>query len=123
VRDARDALNQQQRIANICHDHAVSLCAQVELGAACHEKESRSCLDQFGITDVSPSPEFGIYLVHVSFELIEDEATRQRFQTIPTKLQLPREDIDRLIDIAPELLNEDPEFHTLIRDLGARVAD
>jgi len=84
---------------------------------------SARCLDQFGLTDVDPPPEFGIYLVHVSFELIEDEATRQRFQTIPTKLQLPREDIDRLIEVAPELLNEEPDFHALIRDLGARVAD
>jgi len=123
VRDARDALNQQQRIANACHEHAVSLCAQVEIGAACHERVSGSCLDQFGITDINTPPELGIYLVHVSFELIEDEAKRQRFQTIPTKLELPREDIDQLIEVAPELLNEEPEFHALIRDLGARVAD
>jgi NTE family protein len=123
VRDARDALNQPQRIRNACNDHAASLCEQVEMGAACYQKASSSCLDQFGITDAKQSMDLGIYLIHVSFELIEDQARRERFQTIPTKLELPREDIDQLIEIAPELLNEDLEFRTLIEDLGAHIAD
>ena len=64
-----------------------------------------------------------MYLVHVSFEAIEDQARRERFQTIPTKLELPREDIDRLIEVAPELLYDDPEFQSLLQDLGAHITD
>ncbi len=43
--------------------------------------------------------------------------------SIPTKLELPREDVDLLIDVAPELLHEDPDFHLLLQDLDARKLD
>ena len=61
--------------------------------------------------------------MHVSFDLIPDQSRRERFQSIPTSLQLPDEDIDQLIEVAPELLNENPEFGALLRKLGARIAD
>jgi hypothetical protein len=32
---------------------------------------------------------------------------------------LSKEDVDALIDIAPELLREEPEFQALLDDLGA----
>ena len=52
-----------------------------------------------------------------------DQTRRERFQSIPTKLELPHKDVDLLIDVASELLNEDPEFHHLLQDLGAHVID
>jgi hypothetical protein len=55
--------------------------------------------------------------------LIEDKTRQERFQTIPTKLELPREDVDMLIKVAPELLHENPEFNQLLRDLSATVVD
>lgn len=123
VRDGRDALEEQQLIRNTCHDHAASLCEQVDLGAACYDKVSASCLDRFGVSGDEPPSEFSIHLVHVSFELIDNQSRRERFQSIPTSLQLPREDIDQLIEVAPELLNEDPEFGALVRDLNAHIVD
>lgn len=123
VRELRDQLDKNQRIAKTCNDHAMSLCAQVDLGADCHQTVSRSCLSEFDIADGNPAPDFGIYLVHVSFESIGDPARRTRLQTIPTSLELPREDIDLLIEVAPELLHEDPDFQTLVSDLEAHVAD
>ena len=123
VRDSRDLSDEQRRIRDTCADHARSLCEQVELGAACYDKVSASCISTFSNTDAIRSVEFDMYLVHVSFEAIEDQARRERFQTIPTKLELPREDVDRLIEVAPELLYDDPEFQSLLQDLGAHITD
>ena len=60
-----------------------------------------------------------IYLVHLNFALIDDAERRKRFQTIPTTLQLSKEDVDALVNVAPELLRAEPEFQTLLDDLGA----
>jgi len=70
--------------------------------------------------DVQPVKS-NIYIIHVSFDLIDDEQRRQRYQSIPNTLQLPREDIDALIDVVPELINEAPEFHHLLQDLNAEI--
>jgi len=123
VRDARNVLDQRQRIKNACDDHARSLCEQVAMGADCLETVSGSCAAGFGVSGDKQSLEFDIYLIHVSFASIEDRARRESFQSIPTTLQLPPEQIDSLIAIAPELLHEDPEFSHLLRDLGAQITD
>jgi len=123
IRDERLAAEDRQRIRKGCFDLADTLCEPGDADDACKGKVSRSCLEKLGVTGDSPSTGSAVYLVHVSFELIDDPARRQSFQSIPTSLQLPREDIDRLIEVAPELMNEDPEFHALLRDLGAKVSD
>jgi len=123
IRDERNAAAERQRTRDACADLADSLCDQADTEAACEGKVTGMCLDKLGVADDNPAPGSGIYLVHISFDLIDDPARRQSFQTIPTSLQLPREAIDRLIDVAPELMNEDPEFHALVNDLGARVSD
>jgi len=121
VRDQRNWLDRQRITRETCDDHARSLCEQVELGAGCYEKVSSSCLNTFKVVEDDPTAEFEIYLLHVSFELIEDQAKRERFQSIRTTLELPREDVDMLIEVVPELLHEDPEFHSLLQDLGAHI--
>jgi len=123
IRDERRALEEAQRTGKACHEHAVTVCDQLDLGDTCAGEVSASCLEKLGVTGESPAAGTGVYLVHVSFELIDDPARRQSFQAIPTSLQLPREDIDRLIEVASELINEDREFHTLLRDLDAHVSD
>ena len=55
--------------------------------------------------------------------LLEDHSRRAKFQSIPTKLELPQEDIEMLIDVAPELLHKNPEFDHLLKDLDALVVD
>ncbi|MDX1555192.1 MAG: hypothetical protein R3212_04130, partial [Xanthomonadales bacterium] len=62
-----------------------------------------------------------IYLVHVSFAQIDDEARRKQFETMPTSLQLPAEQVDALIRLGPELLAEEPDFQELMKDLDARI--
>ncbi len=73
------------------------------------------------MTDADRPPNLDLYMVHVSFESIDDESRRRKLQTIPTTLQLPKEDVDLLIDSAPELVNQAPDFQKLMRDLAARV--
>lgn len=123
IRDRREAYDEQQRMKSACIDHAASVCKELNLGAACSRKVSASCLRELGIDVDELAPISGVYLVHVNFELIEDQARRESFQSIPTSLQLPREDVDRLIEVAPELLNDDREFPALLRHLDARVSD
>ena len=121
VRDRRDRQDRQRHTRDTCDDHARSLCEQVEMGAASYEKVSSSCLNAFEVMEDDPSGEFDIYLLHVSFDRIEDPVKRERFQSVPTTLQLSREDVDMLIEVVPELLQEDPEFHALMRDLEAHI--
>ena len=123
VRDTRRALDRHRRTRNTCDVHAKAVCEQVETGEGCYEKVSSSCLTKFGVTIDDQPLELDIYLIHVSFELIDDRARRERFQSIPTKLELPREEVDLLIDVAPELMHEDPEFHHLLQDLDARIVE
>jgi len=121
VRKSRDVLDEQRRTRDACNDHARSLCEQVDLGAACYEQVSDSCLSTFENTDADTSVKFDMYLVHVSFEEMQDKARRERFQAIPTTLELPQEEIDLLIELAPELLHEDAEFQSLLKDLDAHI--
>ena len=123
VRDARDALNKNEDIRNTCHAHARSLCEQVDIGAACYETVSSSCLNKFGVMGDDQPLDFNIYLVHVGFESIKEQARREKFQSIPTTLELPPDEIDLLIEVAPELLHGDPDFQSLLQDLKAQIAD
>jgi hypothetical protein len=92
-------------------------------GESCYERVADSCFNKFGVSNNTLPRDFSIYLVHVSFELIEDKTRRERFQSIPTRPELPREDVEMLIKVAPELLHENPEFNQLLRDLSATIAD
>ena len=82
-------------------------------------KVRNSCFEEFGVAGPVPPRDLDIYLVHLNFELIDDEERRTRYETIPTKLQLPREDVDDLVDLGLELLREEPEFEHLLLDLNA----
>ncbi len=123
VREAREKADWRRQAKNTCDDHAREFCEKAEVGEACYERVASSCFKNFGIGNNTLPRDFNIYLIHVSFELIEDKTRRERFQSIPTKLELPREDVDMLIKVAPELLHENPEFNQLLRDLNASIAD
>jgi NTE family protein len=123
VREVREAADWRRQAKNTCDVHARELCEQADMGETCIERAATSCFNNFTFSDNTPPAEFRIYLIHVNFELIEDKSRRERFQSIPTALELPREDIDMLIKVAPELLHENPEFNQLLRDLSATVVD
>jgi len=123
VHDQRDGLNQNHSTRKSCDEHARSVCSKANVDPGCFETVSTSCLEAFGMEADKQTFEPDIHLLHVSFELLEDPSKRQQFQSIPTKLELPRETVDSLIDVAPRLLQQDPEFHVLLEELGARIVD
>jgi NTE family protein len=108
---------QENRAA--CRAHAQAMCEDQVPNDSCRQRFESSCFEEFGVSDDDGRPALDIYLVHLTFALIDDVERRKRFQTIPTTLQLSKEDVDALVDIAPELLRAEPEFQTLLDDLGA----
>jgi NTE family protein len=58
------------------------------------------------------------YVVEVSFEQLTDEHERQSFAGIPTALDLPDEEIDRLRLVGRRILLESLDFRLLLHDIG-----
>jgi len=63
------------------------------------------------------SPERRAYLTQVTFENLKDPAERRYFKQVPTRLQLPKEQVDKLREVAGRLLREAPAFRRLLADL------
>ncbi len=123
IGDARGRAIGYHKNRAACRALAQDICANQDPDEICRERAETSCFEEFGITDDGGPPGLDIYLVHLSFDLIDDIERRERYETIPTTLQLPKEDVDALVDIAPELLRAEPEFQTLLDDLGAEFPE
>ena len=119
IDDVRDRLARYHETRKDCRSHSEMMCADQGPGDSCRDRAITSCFEEFGVTSAASPPDLEIFLVHLNFDLIDNIERRERFETIPTTLQLSKEDVDALIDIAPELLREEPEFLTLLDDLGA----
>ena len=59
----------------------------------------------------------GYDIIHITFEEITDEEERKFFENLPTSLQLPPENVDRVREKAGELLYQSEKFKKLIKDL------
>jgi NTE family protein len=57
------------------------------------------------------------YVAHVTFDALKDPAERLYFKQVKTSLTLPKEQVDRLREVAGRLLREAPAFQRLIADL------
>lgn len=66
------------------------------------------------------SPDRRAYFAQVTFENVKDPAERRYFQQVPTRLQLPKEQVDKVREVAGRLLREAPAFQRLLVDLNAR---
>ena len=119
IQDARETSLRFHESRVTCGILAQSVCADQQSSDTCRERVETSCLEKFGVTVDRGPPNLDIYLVHLSFDLIDDRERRERFETIPTKLELSSDDVDALIDVALELLREEPEFQFLLNDLDA----
>ena len=62
-------------------------------------------------------PERRAYLIPVTFEDLKDPAERRYFKAVETRLQLPKEQVDRVREVGGRLLREAPAFQRLIEDL------
>lgn len=121
IKRTRTDVERFHRLRNACDMHANESCGGRDGAGACRDRIRESCYQELQVSDDTRPSELDIYVIHISFDLIDDEQRRQRYQTIPTSLQLPEEDVDALIDVVPELIKGDPEFQDLLRDLGAEV--
>lgn len=70
---------------------------------------------------LEPPPECGheTYLIDVDLSNVPDPQQRRRFLSMPTRLDLPRQDVADLIRIGGDLLDQDSEFKKLLEALGA----
>jgi NTE family protein len=59
------------------------------------------------------------YLVQVSFDSLQDPAERKYFKQVKTSLTLPKDQVDRLREVAGRLLREAPAYQRLLVDLQA----
>ncbi|PKN52750.1 MAG: hypothetical protein CVU55_05875 [Deltaproteobacteria bacterium HGW-Deltaproteobacteria-13] len=64
-----------------------------------------------------------IYITHVTFAALPDKKQREYFQTIPTALTLPAEQVDKLRDVAGKLLYSTESFNKLVKDLGGKIPE
>jgi len=62
-------------------------------------------------------PERRAYFAQVTFDALKDPAERLYFKQVNTRLTLPKEQVDRLREVAGRLLREAPAFKRLLVDL------
>jgi hypothetical protein len=67
-----------------------------------------------GVTDF---PFTDDYTVEITFGGIPDPKTRAEYNAIGTNFSLSKAEIQKLIDIAAVLLDQNPDFQRLLRDL------
>lgn len=64
--------------------------------------------------------DFKLFLGQVEFNVL-DEATRARLNDVPTRLKLPREQVEDVIAAGIEATRLNPEFRGFLRSIGAEV--
>ena len=64
-------------------------------------------------------PERRSYLAQVTFDALKDPTERLYFKRVKTSLTLPKEQVDRLREVAGRLLRQAPAFQRLVDDLKA----
>jgi NTE family protein len=67
----------------------------------------------------SAAPERRAYFAQVTFENLKDPAERLYFKQVKTRLQLPKEQVDKVREVAGRLLREAPAFQRLLGDLNS----
>jgi len=65
-------------------------------------------------------PERRTYLAQVTFDNLKDPAERLYFKRVETRLQLPKEQVDKVREVGGRLLREAPGFQRLLADLGSQ---
>jgi NTE family protein len=63
------------------------------------------------------------HIVEVAFDYLPSEDEREYFNTLPTSFKLDDEAVDRLIAAGRQLLRADPEFQSLLTQLGRSPVD
>lgn len=67
-------------------------------------------------------PKITLEVLDVSFDAIRDPKERAYFMNLPTTFVLPPEDVDRLRDVAGQLMRQSVEYKSVVRELGGTPA-
>ncbi len=76
-----------------------------------------------GATDVQAEasvPKVSLEVIDVSFDAIRDPKQRAMFMNLATSLALPGEDIDRLREMAGQLMRQSPEYAAFVQQMGGQ---
>jgi NTE family protein len=92
-------------------------------------KSLRGIRDSGAITDKSnPAlyevmrvPDTEVYVIDVSFAMLDDDALRDQLNELPTSFALPDEAVDQLRTAARRIMHASPEFRRFLKDTGATV--
>jgi NTE family protein len=68
-------------------------------------------------------PKVTLEVVDVSFDGIKEPKGRAYFMNLPTSFVLPPEDVDRLRDVAGELLRQSADYQAVINNFGKAVGE
>jgi NTE family protein len=113
----RAARNHAAREAG-CESFAATLC-HASRDTDCEVQQRARCLEHLQWRGGLPHPE--LYLIHVRFDAIGDEHAKRKLQGVATRLQLPRGEVDLLIEWARRLLRESGRYRALVQALRAEA--
>lgn len=68
-------------------------------------------------------PETEMLVFDISFDAIRDPEERQYFENLPTSFVLEEEQVDRLREVASELLRQSPDYQEVISQIGAELVE
>ena len=69
-----------------------------------------------------PLPKITVHAMDVSFERSADPKERDYFMNLPTSFVLPPEDVDRLREVAGQLMRQSEDFQSVVREFGGTPA-
>jgi NTE family protein len=80
-------------------------------------EQVRDRLAEWQAASPAGTPQRRGYLAQVTFDNLQDPAERAYFKQVKTRLTLPKEQVDRVREVAGRLLREAPAFQRLLADL------
>ena len=83
------------------------------------DREREAARDQAG--DSQSGAKIESYIVELHFSQLADESERHFFNSVPTSLQLPSKNVDRLRQLARRELAENVEFKRLVADVREQL--
>jgi len=68
-------------------------------------------------------PKIDFDVLDISFDAIRDPQQRDYFMNLPTSFVLQGEEVDKLREIAGQLLRQSSEYRAMVHDLGGKLTD
>ncbi len=98
-----------------CDKLADRRCPAGQSGGSCRQTLRDDCYEALNADQDLPDPK--LHLIHVRFESIPDARERESLQGIGTRLQLPEDEVDRLVYWGAKLLRDSPEFAKFVEEV------